>query len=177
MIFLTELLTSLCQSNSTHIYDHIHEWRRRRRLIKAQIPYQLLADWFMKSLLPPIARDVAMGGVITEEQEISDAKYLDLVYSQSSTLYDLIPNDPRPINNPSRPAPKPHANGTIGLVSTPSSSTSTGNKKSSTPPPTTISNVFDAKLSPPPGQSSEVNSVESSQQFGGKKKNTNNKGK
>ena len=51
----TDLLTSLWQNTSTHISDHIYEWRRRRRLIKALILDQLLADWFTKSLLPPIA--------------------------------------------------------------------------------------------------------------------------
>ena len=51
----TELLTSLRQNTSTHISDHVHEWRRRRRLIRAKIPDQLLADWFTKSLLPTIA--------------------------------------------------------------------------------------------------------------------------
>jgi hypothetical protein len=61
-------------------------------LIKAVIPDQLLAEWFTKSLLPPISRDVAMGGVVTEEEAISRAQYLDLVYSQSGTLYELIPN-------------------------------------------------------------------------------------
>ena len=39
-----DLLTSLQQNISTHISDHIHEWRRWRRLIKAPIPDQLLAD-------------------------------------------------------------------------------------------------------------------------------------
>ena len=67
----TELLTSLRQNTSTHNSDHIHEWRRRRRLIKALIPDQLLADWFTKSLLPPIAQNVAMGSAVTEEQAIS----------------------------------------------------------------------------------------------------------
>jgi hypothetical protein len=145
-------------------------------LIKAQIPDQILVNWFTKSLLPPIPRDVAMGGMVTEEQAISHAQYLDLIYYQSGTLYDLIPNAPRPTNDPSSPTPKPHADGTIGLVSTPSSSTSTSHKKSSTSSPTTVSNVSDAKSTPPSGQSSEVNSVDSSQ-FRGKKKNTNNKGK
>jgi hypothetical protein len=73
-------------------------------LIKAQIPDQLLEYWFTKSLFPPIARDVSMGGVVTKEQVISHAQYLDLVYSQSDTLYDLIPHAPHIVNNPSRPA-------------------------------------------------------------------------
>ena len=75
----TEILTSLCQNTSTHISDHIHEWRRQRRLIKAHIPDQFLADWFTKSLLPPIIGDGAMGGVVTKEKAISRAQYLDLV--------------------------------------------------------------------------------------------------
>ena len=50
----TYLLTSLLQNTSTHIYYHIHEWRRHRRLIKTPILDQTLADWFTKSLLPPI---------------------------------------------------------------------------------------------------------------------------
>jgi hypothetical protein len=69
----TKLLTSLCQTNSMHISDHIHEWRRRWRMIKAVIPDILLAEWFTKSLLPPIAHDVVMGGVVTEEQAIAQA--------------------------------------------------------------------------------------------------------
>jgi len=69
-------------------------------LIKDGIPDQLLADWFTKSLLPHIARDVAMGGTVTKEQDISCAQYLDLVYSQSDTLYDSIPNAPRPSTHP-----------------------------------------------------------------------------
>jgi len=66
----TNLLTSLRQSTSTHIYDHLHECRRRRRLIKAPIPDEILIDWFTKSLSPPIGQDVVMGGAFTEEQMI-----------------------------------------------------------------------------------------------------------
>jgi hypothetical protein len=69
----TELLTSLQQSSSTHIFNHIHEWRQRRQMIKAPIPNQLLADWFTNSLSPPIAHDVVMGNVVTEEQVINHA--------------------------------------------------------------------------------------------------------
>jgi hypothetical protein len=122
----TELLTSLRQTTSIHISDHIHEWRRRRRLIKAVIPDQLLAEWFTKSLLPQIARDVAMGGVVTEEEAIARAQYLDLVYSQSGTLYELIPNATRATNDPSKPSTASHADGVIGSVKTQSTTQSTG---------------------------------------------------
>jgi hypothetical protein len=37
-----------------------------------------------------------MGGCVTEEQAIARAQYLDLVYSQSGTLYEMLPDAPRP---------------------------------------------------------------------------------
>jgi hypothetical protein len=40
-------------------------------MIKVIIPNILLAKWFTKSLLPPIARIVAMGGMVTEEEAIA----------------------------------------------------------------------------------------------------------
>ena len=62
----TELLTSLKQSTSTYISNHIHEWRRRRNLVKVFIPNQILAEWFIKLLLPKITEDVAKGGIVTD---------------------------------------------------------------------------------------------------------------
>jgi hypothetical protein len=69
----TELLNSLRQTDFVHIFDHIHEWRQRRRMIKAIIPDQLLAEWFTKSLLSSITHDVAMGVIVTEKETISRA--------------------------------------------------------------------------------------------------------
>lgn len=86
------LLTSLEQSTPTHISDHIHEWRRRRRLIKFEIPNQLIIEWFTKPFVPKIAKGISMGGCITEEQTIARAQYLELFYSQYGTLYDVLPN-------------------------------------------------------------------------------------
>ena len=77
----TKFLTSLRQSTSTHIYDHIHEFPRQQRLIKTNIPYQLLVDWLTKSIFPPISRDVYMGGVIIEEHVINHGEYLEFAYS------------------------------------------------------------------------------------------------
>jgi len=77
----TYLLTSLMQYNTTHISDHIHEWRRRCCLIKFNIADQCLTEWFTKSFVAPISHDIAMGGCVTEEQAIARAQYLDLVYS------------------------------------------------------------------------------------------------
>ena len=50
-------------------------------MVKTYVPDQLLAEWFIKSLLPAITEDVAKGGAVTEEQVIARAQYLDLIYT------------------------------------------------------------------------------------------------
>ena len=65
--------------------------------MKVFIPDQILAEWFIKSLLPKITKDVAKGGVVIEEQVIAQAQYLDLVYTQSGTLYEKKFDLPCPI--------------------------------------------------------------------------------
>ena len=89
------LLTSLKQDRATHISDHIHEWRRCSCMIKFEIPDQLLTHWFTTSFVNHIAKDIAMGACLTEEQAISYAQYLDIVYSPFGGLYDILPNAPR----------------------------------------------------------------------------------
>jgi hypothetical protein len=138
---VTDLLNYLRKSNSTHISNHIHEWRRRRRLIKSAILYQLLEDWFTKSLFPPIAIDLSMGGIVTEERTISGAQYLDLVYSQSNTLYDLIPHVPLPSNNSLRPALESHANSKVGSVTNTKISSPTQTSKVNAVPPLHLNNL------------------------------------
>jgi hypothetical protein len=130
-------------------------------MIKAVIPDILLAEWFTKSLLPPIIHDVTMGGMVTKEQAITWAQYLDLVYSQSSTLYDFLPNASRANIDPSNSSSSYHVDGVIGSVKNQSFSQST--TLSSTSPQTHISKVNAVQSTP-------------SQQFEGKKK-TKNKSK
>jgi hypothetical protein len=77
----TKLLTSFQQGDATHISNHIHEWQRRRREIKADIPDSFMLDWFLKSLHPQIYKDVTMMGPQSEEQAIHAARQLDLIYS------------------------------------------------------------------------------------------------
>jgi hypothetical protein len=69
------------------------------------------------SLLPKISCDVAMSRAVTKEDVIRRAQHLDLIYSQSGTLYDTIPEASRPSNDKSRSTLGPHANGVIGFVS------------------------------------------------------------
>jgi hypothetical protein len=95
-------------------------------LIKLDLPDQLLAEWFTKSFVNKISHDISMGGVVTEEQAISHAQYLDLVYSQTGTLYDLLPDAPRPSTTATSTTPTTsHAvDGVIGTFHTDAKSTS-----------------------------------------------------
>ena len=68
-----EILLSCRQSTATHIADHIHEWRRRHSLYKIQIDDKIFLDWFLKTLLPPIAKDVASECPQSEEEAIMKA--------------------------------------------------------------------------------------------------------
>ncbi len=61
-------------------------------MVKTFVLDQLLAKWFIKSLFPSIIEDVDKGGVVTEEQVISHAQYLDLIYTKFGILYDKILN-------------------------------------------------------------------------------------
>ena len=86
--------------------------------MKVFILNQILAEWFIKSLLPKITEDVAKGGVVTEEQVISQAQYLDLVYTQSGNLYDKIPDLPRTSQLTATPSSSHATDGVNGSVST-----------------------------------------------------------
>lgn len=60
-----------------------------------------------------------MGACVMEEQAISHAQYLDLFYSQSGTLYDLLPDGLRPSSDPttSKSQATPPFDAVIGSVS------------------------------------------------------------
>ena len=90
-------------------------------MVKTYVPDYLLAEWFIKSLLPSITEDVAKGGVVTEEQVIVRVQYLDLIYTQFGMLYEKIPEHPRPefsIPPPPKSNKDSHAgDGVIGTTS------------------------------------------------------------
>ena len=88
-------------------------------------------------MLPPIARDVAMGGSITEDQAISWDQYLDLVYSQSGNIYDLIPQAPRPSIDPAKPPTEVPIDGIVGSIQSPSAAKPAKQPQISTPTPST----------------------------------------
>ena len=88
-----------------------------------------------------------MGGVVTEEQAISQAQYLDLVYSQSGTLYDLIPQAPRPSTDPAKPSAEVPVDRIVGSIQSPSIAKPTKQTQPTTPST--------------PKVSAEVNSIQS----------------
>ena len=99
-----------------------------------------------------------MGGDVTEDQEISRAQYLDLVYSQFGTLYDLIPQAPCPSTDPAKPPAETHADRVIGSIQPPSVV-----KAAKQPSPSTIAPSN-------PTVSAKVNSIQSMQSSSSKKK-------
>ena len=55
----------------------------------------IFLDWFLKTLLPPIAKDVAYEHPQSEEEAILKAQQFDLIYAQSGYLYTIILDVPR----------------------------------------------------------------------------------
>jgi hypothetical protein len=132
----------------------------------------LPVEWFTKYFVNEIGKDIAMGGVVMEEQAISRAQYLDIIYSQMGTLYDLLPKLPRPGTSGTSTTPvASHAvDGVIGTSHAHSHSVS------STTPKYTSSYVQNS-LSPatPTDKTSEVNVVQSTPT--GKNKSKKGRGK
>jgi hypothetical protein len=74
-------------------------------------------EWFTKSLLPTISKDVAMVGVDTKEKAILHAQHLDFIYSQYGTLYVIIVHAPRPSTDSRKPNLGPHVDTMVGSIS------------------------------------------------------------
>ena len=64
----------------------------------------------------PLMKDVSTSGVTNEEEAILRAQQLDLIYSQSGILYEIIPEAPRPAHDAEKPKPRPHADGVVGSI-------------------------------------------------------------
>lgn len=106
-----------------------------------------------------------MGGVVTEQQAIYRAHYLDLVYSQSRSLYDLIPHAPHPRKDPSWPTAQPSVDGLVGLFKKQLESKSSGELGQ-----LTSINILVGQNVETPAKTTEVNSVQSSSSPGKKNK-------
>jgi hypothetical protein len=98
----TELLANFEQTKAYHILDHIREWRCRKSLIKVLVPPAFLLEWFLKSLVPKLSKDVETSGVFSKEDAIMRAQQLELIYSQFGLIYEIFPDAPRSILDKTR---------------------------------------------------------------------------
>ena len=78
-----ELLTHFRQTLVIYISDHLHEWRRHQSLCKAKLDDRVLLDLFLKTLTSEISKDVAQQNPTSEEDVISKAQKLELIYTLS----------------------------------------------------------------------------------------------
>ena len=85
-------------------------------MIKANTPPEFILEWFLKSLLPYIVKDVLKYGVTTKEHAIFIGQQLDLIYAHSRILYDTIPNGTWSNHDPNFKH-EPQDDGIIGNVS------------------------------------------------------------
>jgi hypothetical protein len=58
-----ELLANFEKIKVDHILDHIREWKFHKSLIKVPGPPSFLLEWFLKSLVPQLSKDVATSRV------------------------------------------------------------------------------------------------------------------
>jgi hypothetical protein len=63
-----EIFSAFHQDKCMHITDHIQEWHRQKRLMTTYISPDFLLEWFLKSLLPYISKDVSTSRVTSEVQ-------------------------------------------------------------------------------------------------------------
>ena len=112
----TKLLANFKQTKEDHISDHIREWRCWKSLIKVPVPPAFLIEWFLKSLVPQLSKDVVTSGVFSKEDAIMRDQQLELIYSQSGLLYEILPDAPCSILDKTRQRVGPHADGIVGLA-------------------------------------------------------------
>jgi hypothetical protein len=149
---------------------HVRCYQKHQKVLT-----EFLLEWFLKSLIPYISKDIAISCVFMEEHAISKAQQLELIYSQFRMLYNIMPNAPRSTLNLSKLKSGPHANGIIS-----SSQRKTTNLVSNKMQQFSIQKtaVGSASISTTPTtQSSYVNITQSNNQKGPKHPREKNKGK
>jgi hypothetical protein len=115
---VTKILANFKQITTDHISNHIQEWRRRKSLIKVPVPPAFLLEWFLKSLVPQLSKDVVTSIFFSEEDAIMRAQQFELIYSQSGLLYNILLDAPRSILDKTRQRAGPHADGIVGSTQT-----------------------------------------------------------
>jgi hypothetical protein len=111
--------------------------------------------------------------VFSEEDAIMRAQQLELIYSQSGLLYEILPDAPRSILDKTRQRAGPHANGIVGSTQTKLVEQMTKQLQQLSIHHTTANQTTIPAA--PPTQTSDVHSVQSTnpkatQQPDGKKK-------
>ena len=87
-----------------------------RILCKAKLDNRVLLDLFLKTLMVEISKDVAQQYPTSEEDAISKAQKLELIYTQSWYIYNILPNTPRLQNYQELPGASNFADGLIGSM-------------------------------------------------------------
>jgi hypothetical protein len=114
----TELLANFKQTTTDHISDHIQEWRCQKSLTKVPVPPAFLLEWFLNYLVPQLSKDIATSRVFSKEYAIMKAQQFAPIYSQSSLLYNILPDAPCSILDKTRQRARPHVDGIVGLAQT-----------------------------------------------------------
>jgi hypothetical protein len=156
-----------------HISDHIREWRCRKSLIKVPVPPAFLLEWFLKSLVPQLSKDAVTSRFFSEKDAIMRSQQFELIYSQSSLLYNIFPDAPCLILDKTRQRVGPHVDGITGSTQTKPAEKLTKQLQQLSIPHTTANQT--TSLAAPPTQTSEVHTMQSTnpkatQQPEGKKK-------
>jgi hypothetical protein len=76
-----ELILEFKQTSAIDIADHIHKWHRRRSLCKVEATKQQCLNWFLKSLVSLLVKDVAATFPQSKEESIDKAQQFKLIYS------------------------------------------------------------------------------------------------
>jgi hypothetical protein len=70
--------------------------------MKVPVPPAFMLEWFLKSLVQQLSKDIATSGVFSEEDAIMRAQQFELIYSQFGLLYNILPNAPQLILDKTR---------------------------------------------------------------------------
>jgi hypothetical protein len=124
-------------------------------------------------LVQQLSKDIATSGVFSEEDAIMRSQQFELIYSRSDLLYNILPYAPCSILDKTRQRVGLHADGIVGSAQTKPTEQLTKQLQQLSIKHTVASQTN--ALAPPPTQTSEVHTVQSTnpkatQQLEGKKK-------
>jgi hypothetical protein len=139
-----------------------------------------LLEWFLRSLVPVVSKDIATSEVFSEEEVIMRVEQLELIYSQSGLLYDILPYVLRSILDKDKQKYGPHYDGIMGLAQRNSTDPLSNQFQQLSIQQMMASKTYGSTI--PPTQTLNIHIMHSSnlkanQKHEGKKKQWNKKGK